>query len=738
MIAEETMLSSEVEPSGLGCLVIVARKHGIHLSISQLTHDNVLTGKEISSSELVKCADKAGLSGKSIKLDWDGLQQLKKALPAIIKLKNGASMVLLNFAGEDDDERIVLQDPNANEDALLVIDRLRFESVWTGEVVLVKRNYEIADETQPFSIGLITALIFRERRIVRDVAICALILGLLALSPIVFFRLLSDKVLFYKAYNTFTVLSLAMLFLIAFESIFVYLRQSLVQFLTTRLDVKLSTYMFEKVLNLPIDFFERTEVGLVARDMREIFKIRTFLMGQLFGTVLDSALLLFFLPVMFFFSPIMTFVVLACAGLIVGWLLLMLPVYRRHSNAVNRAEGEQGSFLVQTLHGIRTVKSLALDSRQRHQWDVLVAHTAKMRVAQSAAVNAIQTVIKPLERLAVSGSYALGVYLALSTSDPVYIGALFAFLLLSQRVVGPLMQMAQLINQWDEARVAINVVGALVNRTPEEGRSGHGVRTPLQGAVQFSNVLFKYKGAISPALAGVSFEIPVGGTLGVMGKSGSGKTTITRLMQRLHSDYDGLIKIDGIDVREYDVDHLRRSIGVVLQENFLFRGTIRDNIAAAKPDATFDDIVQAARLAGAEEFIDRLPRGYETFIYEGSPNLSGGQRQRLAIARALIVDPPILILDEATSALDADSEAIVNANISRIAHGRTLIIISHRLSSLVKSDAILVLDQGHVNDIGLHEELLARNDIYSGLWHQQNSHMVPSHKPSFRSPTLVS
>ena len=223
MIAEETMLSSEVEPSGLGCLVIVARKHGIHLSISQLIHDNVLTGKEVSSSELVKCADKAGLSGKSIKLDWDGLQQLKKALPAIIKLKNGASMVLLSFAGEEDDERIVLQDPNANEDALLVIDRLRFESVWTGEVVLVKRNYEIADETQPFSIGLITALIFRERRIVRDVAICAVILGLLALSPIMFFRLLSDKVMFYKAYNTFTVLCLAMLFLIAFEvDVFVF------------------------------------------------------------------------------------------------------------------------------------------------------------------------------------------------------------------------------------------------------------------------------------------------------------------------------------------------------------------------------------------------------------------------------------------------------------------------------------------------------------------------------------
>jgi ATP-binding cassette subfamily B protein len=321
-----------------------------------------------------------------------------------------------------------------------------------------------------------------------------------------------------------------------------------------------------------------------------------------------------------------------------------------------------------------------------------------------------------------------------------YVGALFAFLLLSQRVAGPLMQMAQLVNQYDEARTAVAIVGKLVNQPAEEGRSGHGVRAPLKGLVEFSGVTFKYKGAVSPALNNVSFEIPLGTTLGVMGKSGSGKTTITRLLQRLHSDYGGLIKVDGIDVREYDVDHLRRNVGVVLQENFLFSGTIRENIAAAKPDATFDDVVRAARLAGAEEFIDKLPRGYETYIYEGSTNLSGGQRQRLAIARALIVNPPILILDEATSALDAESETIVNANISRIAHGRTLIIISHRLSSLTKADAILVLNRGVVNDIGRHEELLERNDIYSSLWYQQNTHLAPTGRSdkNFRSPTLVS
>jgi ATP-binding cassette subfamily B protein len=282
----------------------------------------------------------------------------------------------------------------------------------------------------------------------------------------------------------------------------------------------------------------------------------------------------------------------------------------------------------------------------------------------------------------------------------------------------------------------------LVNLPAEEGRSGRGVRNQLQGRVEFSGVRFQYKGALQPALRDISFEIPAGTTLGVMGRSGSGKTTITRLVQRLHSEYMGLIKVDGIDVREYDLTHFRSSLGVVLQENFLFSGTIRQNITIAKPDATYDQMVHAARLAGAEEFIDKMPGGYETFIYEGSPNLSGGQRQRLAIARALITDPRILILDEATSALDAESEAIVNANIDRIAAGRTVITISHRLSSLVKADAIMVMERGEINDIGKHEELLARNDIYAGLWYTQNQHAAggaESGRPklAYRGPNNV-
>jgi ATP-binding cassette subfamily B protein len=725
------------EPTSLSCLVIVARHHGMHLTVSQLIHDNVLIGRDVSVPDVLRCAKSAGLTARSVHLDWNELGQLKKALPAIITLKNGASMVLL----QQTEGRVVLQDPNAGESDVM-IDRVRFEAVWTGEVILVKRNYDIHDDDQPFSAHYVASLIFREHRVVRDTAICALILGLLALTPIAFWRLLVDKVLYYKAFNTFYVLCLVFAVLTVWDAIFSWLRRLMALEIVQRIDARMATHVFQRLLNLPIDFFERTHVGLIAHDVRKLWKIRSFLIHHLFGTILDMTALIFFLPVMFFFSLPMTAVVLGISALIIIWIIAMMPYYRRRASVAEQAESDRGAFLVQTLYGIRTVKSLSLDAHQRHLWDVHSARCAKLHFAEHMAGNLIQSVVIPAERLALSGSLALGVYLALSTNEQVYMGALLAFLLLSQRVTGPLTNMGRLIHEFEEARIAVNIVSRLANQLPEEGRSRHGVCSPMAGHVEFLNLTFTYKGASTPALENVTFEVPEGSTLGIVGRSGSGKTTVTRLLQRLHSDYSGLIKIDGVDVREYDVDHLRRSLGVVLQENFLFSGTIRENLTAAKSDATFDEVVQAARLAGAEEFIERLPRGYETHIYEGSPNLSGGQRQRLAIARALIVDPRILILDEATNALDAESEAIVNANISRIAQGRSMIVISHRLSSLVRADAIVVLERGHVADMGRHEELLDRCAIYTDLWHTQNRHLMllapPAGAAVLRMPHVAS
>jgi ABC-type bacteriocin/lantibiotic exporter with double-glycine peptidase domain len=260
-----------------------------------------------------------------------------------------------------------------------------------------------------------------------------------------------------------------------------------------------------------------------------------------------------------------------------------------------------------------------------------------------------------------------------------------------------------------------------------------GLRPRFEGSIRFDAVTFVYPGTKTPALDKVGFEVPAGTMLGVVGRSGSGKSTVTRLLQGINREYSGSVKIDGADLREINLTHLRRSLGVVLQDNFLFRGTVRDNIIAGRPGLTLDDVVRTARLAGAEEFIERLPFGYETYIEEGSANLSGGQRQRLAIARALITDPRILILDEATSALDPESEALVNANLIRIGKGRTMIIVSHRLSSLVNCDQILVMDRGQAIDIGLHSELLERCSIYRQLWSQQNRHVDPA---SARQPML--
>jgi ATP-binding cassette subfamily B protein len=709
----------------LGSLVIVARQCGLQLAVPQLIHDHLLEPGQPSVAQLLHIANASGLRASSTRLTWRELPSLDKALPAIVLMRNGDAMVLRQVNSESAQPNVVLQDPNTHEDAPLAFDEARFTAAWTGDVLLFKRDYRLHEEDQPLGIWLIIGQLLRDRRIARDIFISAFMLSLLALAPILFWRLLIDRVLYSGNLNTFGVLCVAMLILIAFETAFGYLRRYLVLHVTQGADAKLSTYIFDKVVNLPIDFFERNAIGEITRDMSEIYKIRGFMTGTMFGTVLDSFVLVVFLPIMFFFSPLLTFYVLAIAALICAWIIIRLPALRKKNGEVFAAEGEKGAFLVETLHGVRTVKALALDARRRHEWDVKVAKAARLRFDEGRMSNVVQTVAVPLERLMVSGVFALAVYLAVTTKEQVYVGALIAFMMLTQRVAQPLVQMAQMITQYDEVRLAVSIIGKLVNRPAEEGRSKSGIRTPVVGRVEFSDVRFRYLGTSTPALDDVTFAIPEGSIFGIMGRSGSGKTTVTRLLQLFHGNYEGLIKVDGVDLRQYDIDHLRGSFGVVMQENFLFSGTIRETIASGKPDASFDEVVMAARLAGAEEFIERLQRGYDTFIYEGSPNLSGGQRQRLAIARALITNPRILILDEATSALDAESEAIVNANLMRIAEGRTLIIISHRLSSLVAADAILVLERGRVYDIGPHGALVERCDIYSNLWHQQNQHLLP-------------
>jgi subfamily B ATP-binding cassette protein HlyB/CyaB len=707
----------------LDALIFIARQRGVHLSRDQIMRESQLSSPAVTVPPLLQIAHRAGLRAHRVPLRWSDLFALGTALPAILVLQDGSALILQEVR-RGQIETVVLLDPSSAEQLTVRVDEVRLAQAWDGDAILVKKDYRLKDEQRDFGMSWLVGQLLSDKRTVRNLALCAVLLSVLALGPIAFWRLMIDRVLNYGSLSTFLMLCLGFVTIVLFDTIFGHLRRQMVLFLTTRADLRLWRHMFDRLLNLPIEFFERTPTGEIVHDMYEIYKVRSFLINQMFGTVLDSFVLAVFLPLMFAISTLMTAAVLALCFLMCLLTVARLPAVREKVGLATSAEVDRGTILVEAITGIRTIKSLSLDAFQRHQFDVTLAAVAERRFDEGSTTNWVQTLMHPLEMALQAGVVAIAVYLAITTKDPVYAGALFGFTMMSQRVAKPILQAAQSITQIDEARRAIAKCASIVNRSPEAGRAGHGIRTPISGRLTFEGVTFRYPGAVSPALNQVSFEIPAGSIFGLVGRSGSGKTTVTRLMQGLHSDYHGSIKIDGNDLRQYDLDHLRSSIGVVLQDNFLFRGTVRATIAAARPHATFEEIVRAARMAGAEEFIEKLSDGYETLIQEGSSNLSGGQRQRLAVSRALMGDPRILMLDEATSALDAESEAIINANLLKLAQGRTLIIISHRLSALVRADNILVLEQGKVEAQGTHKELLKKCEIYSNLWHLQHQHLA--------------
>jgi subfamily B ATP-binding cassette protein HlyB/CyaB len=708
-------------------LVRIAAHYGLTLDPQQLMRSHPFATEEPSPALLLKIADSAGLRGKLMRIKPGELGRLARFVPAILLLPNGKAGVV-NRVHQGGGASCALIDELESESGLSALyDEPRLFQFWDGDVVLLKLRWRVPGAERPFGFAWLLDQLLIERRLFRDIAIAAILMSMLALFTPITVMIMIDRVLFNHSMSTLQVLGAALLLMIGFETIFGYVRRCLVWITTTRIDARLNLYVFDKLLNLPLSFFERVPTGMISAKISQIWHIRQFMSQELFGTVLDCFTLFVLLPILFFLSWKLTCFVLVLAFLILGVYLAFLPALRQFTARVITAEQKMWSHQVETIHGIRTVKSLSLEGLKRKQRDIHVAEVIEAHQALDRLANFPQTIVTPLERFIYAGSFFLGCYLILSewngVSTGMTPGSIIAFALLASRVTQPIVALAGMVNSFEQARGALHEVASVVNVPPEEGRSGSGLKLPITGHVVFQDVRFRYSPGSPYALDGVSFEIPRGTIFGIMGRSGSGKTTVTRLLQGLNRDYEGLIKIDGMDLREIDLDHLRSSIGVVPQENFLFSGTVRDNIGAARPNAGFDKIVRAAQLAGAEEFIERLPNGYETPVEEGAVNFSGGQRQRLAIARALLVDPPILVLDEATSALDAESEAIVNANLKRIAQNRTVIIISHRLSALSMADAILVLERGRFYAVGRHQKLVVSCDIYRSLWSQQNRHL---------------
>jgi subfamily B ATP-binding cassette protein HlyB/CyaB len=711
--------------SALAALVALATRLGVDTSAEQLHRRFSLDAGEPTTGTLIAIARELGLEARVLRMTFADLPRLAKTLPVILRAKDGGALLLEGARSDAMKGSVaIVRDPTAPEDELVAIEEIRLAEVWEGEVILVKRAHAFTDDQQPFGLAWLAGQVLRERKLFRDIAAGALASTVFAIAPPFIFMIVLDRVLVNHSYSTLHVIVGAILIMVVFETVLSYLRRVLTQVATTRIDGRLNLYIVEKLLKLPMDYFERNPTGRILGKLGDIWKIRNFLTGQLFGAFLDAVPLLGLIPAMLILEWRLALMAIALSGIIFVIVLLFLkPIGRLHIRMI-RAEQAKTAHLVETIYGIRTIKSLALEGRRRKEWDRHVAESTEARHALGLMANYPQTFSLPFERLIYSGCMAVGAYIVLAAPETINPGALVAFSLLSMRLAQPLVRIAQLQQDLAEVRGAIGEVASIMNVAPEATRAD-GLRMPIKGEVTFKDVRFRYTPEAPFALDEVSFTVAQGTMLGIMGRSGSGKTTVTRLLQRLHASYEGSIKLDGMDVREIDLMHLRTHIGVVPQENFLFSGSIRDNISVARADATFMEIVRAAQLSGAEEFIERLPRGYDTLLEEGASNLSGGQRQRLAIARALLINPPVLILDEATSALDAESEAIVNANLKRMAKGRTLISISHRLSMLVEADAILVLERGKVYDLGTHQELLQRCDIYKQMWHQQNRHLDP-------------
>jgi ATP-binding cassette, subfamily B, bacterial HlyB/CyaB len=711
--------------TSLRALSVIANRLGVDASVDQLRRRFALGAGEPDTQTFIALARELGLEAQAVHMNFEELPRLAGALPAILRAKDGGALILEDARSDPAKGTVaVVRDPSATDDAVLAIDELHLTGVWEGEAILIKRLHSSTDEQQPFGMAWLAGQVFRERKLFGDIAAAALVSTVFALAPAFIFMIVLDRVLINHSYSTLNVLVGALLVMLLFETILGYLRRILTQVATTRIDGRLNLYIVEKLLKLPMDYFERNPTGRTLGKLGQIWRIRNFLTGQLFGAFLDAVPLVGLIPAMLILDWRLALVAFALAGIIFVIVLVFMKPIGRLNGRVVVAEQAKGSHLVETIYGIRTIKSLALEGRRRREWDRRVAEATAARHAFGLMTNYPQTLSMPFERMIYSGCLAIGAYMVLTHPGSINPGALVAFAMLSMRLAQPLVQIARLQQDLAEVRGAIAEVASIMNVTPEETRT-NGLRLPIKGEVSFKDVRFRYAPGSPYALEAVSFTVPAGTMLGIMGRSGSGKTTVTRLLQRLNASYEGMIKIDGMDLREIDLMHLRTHIGVVPQENFLFSGTIRENISMAKADASFAAVVRAAQLSGAEEFIERLPRGYDTVLEEGASNLSGGQRQRLALARALLIDPPVLILDEATSALDAESEAIVNANLKRMAKGRTVLSISHRLSMLVECDAILVLEQGKVYDLGTHEELMQRCDIYKHMWYQQNRHLDP-------------
>ena len=703
--ATSTRVEAQVIDTGLLSLCMIARYFRIPADAGGLARRWLASSAAASAEDLVRIARRLGLKTRLVATRWERLA--RTPLPAIAENANGSFAAVTRIV----DDKVVVHLPG--ERRAKIVERAEFEAGWSGRLILLRRRASIAGLPEVFDLRWFISAIRRYRRIIGEVLIASFFLQLLGLISPLAFQVVVDKVLVHRSLSTLDVLMIGLAIVAIFEVLLGGLRTFVFSQTTNKIDVELGGRLFDHLMALPMAYFASRRVGDSVARVRELENIRNFITGSALTLTIDLFFTFVFFAVMFLYSATLTCIVLGSLPFYVLISIFVTPIFRRRLNERFQRGADNQAFLVEAVTAAETVKAMAVEPQMRQRWEEQLASYVRASFRTQTLGNIGSQAVQFVNKVTIVLTLYFGAKAVIA--GDLTVGELVAFNMLAARVAQPVLRIAQLWQDFQQTRISVARLGDILNSSRELAQRSASSLPQMQGAIRFEQVTFRYRLDGPAVLSDVSFDIPAGHMIGIVGPSGSGKSTIARLIQRLYTPDTGRVLIDGVDLAMVDVTWLRRQIGVVLQQNVLFNCSVRENIALADPGIPMGRVIAAAQLAGAHEFILELPQAYDTIIGERGASLSGGQCQRIAIARALLANPRILIFDEATSALDYESERIIQENMRCIATGRTLIVIAHRLSTVRGADRIMTIDRGRLVEDGTHEDLLRRGGRYAQL-----------------------